>query len=322
MPAAEGFRLVFCQDPLDRGTADSAFAPEAGAAARLGVGALLIDHDRLDRDRDAAAATRRGSVPVGSDCRAAYRGWMLRAGDYAALWAALAAKGVRLVNTPEMYETCHHAPSAHRWIAPWCARTTWVAAADMDDPEALRAALAPFGRRPVVIKDWVKSQAAGYWAEACLVPDASDTGTAARVAARFRELQGESLTGGLVFREHAELVKAGGAAAEWRAFVVDGAAALTFARGHGLPGGPPADLVAEVAAALPSRFASADFARREDGGWLLLEVGDGQVSGLPDGVRPDPLLDARGPEEGIWTIRRAPPAAGPFSRTATRRPRA
>ena len=33
---------------------------------------------------------------------------------------------------------------------------------------------------------------------------------------------------------------------------------------------------------IPSPFASADFALNADGKWWLLEVGDGQVSGLPD----------------------------------------
>ncbi len=40
------------------------------------------------------------------------------------------------------------------------------------------------------------------------------------------------------------------------------------------------------------RFATADFARLAEGGWLLLEVGDGQVSGLPDRADAKALYEA------------------------------
>ena len=44
---------------------------------------------------------------------------------------------------------------------------------------------------------------------------------------------------------------------------------------------PPLELFAEIAAAVRSRFFSMDVARRIDGDWLIVELGDGQVSGLP-----------------------------------------
>ena len=44
---------------------------------------------------------------------------------------------------------------------------------------------------------------------------------------------------------------------------------------------PPIDRFAGVAAAVRSRFFTMDVARRRDGGWMIVELGDGQVSGLP-----------------------------------------
>ena len=38
---------------------------------------------------------------------------------------------------------------------------------------------------------------------------------------------------------------------------------------------------ADVAAAVRSRFFTMDVARRRDGDWMIVELGDGQVSGLP-----------------------------------------
>ena len=42
------------------------------------------------------------------------------------------------------------------------------------------------------------------------------------------------------------------------------------------------ELFAEIAAAVRSRFFTMDVARRVDGDWMIVELGDGQVSGLPN----------------------------------------
>ena len=46
----------------------------------------------------------------------------------------------------------------------------------------------------------------------------------------------------------------------------------------------PAGRFAAIARAIPCRFLSMDIARRRDGRWTLIEIGDGQVTGLPDHV--------------------------------------
>ena len=44
---------------------------------------------------------------------------------------------------------------------------------------------------------------------------------------------------------------------------------------------PPIARFVGVATAVRSRFFTMDVARRRDGGWMIVELGDGQVSGLP-----------------------------------------
>ena len=83
-----------------------------------------------------------------------------------------------------------------------------------------------------------------------------------------------------------------GNALEWRSFVVDGTPAETFCRdqrGSGMTG-PSDALLREVAHAVPSPFFTMDWGAREEGGFLLLEVGDGGVSGIPDHLDPKNLL--------------------------------
>lgn len=271
-------RILYCSNPLAPAEPEPDFATEAEVARRLGLPISLIDHDALERDGDLCRCLRRlGTVEPGP---ALYRGWMLRAEAYDRLYRALAARGLNLVTTPEHYVLAHHWPEAYPYLAEWTAGTRWIAAEALNEAATI-ALLAGFSGRPVVIKDWVKSQAAGYWESACFIPDASDTPAALVVVKRFLDLQGGSLTGGLVVRDFMALSKIGGQTEEWRALVVDGVACSCDPRFASPREPPPADLIARVARALPSRFFSADFARRADGGWSLIEVGDGQVSGLP-----------------------------------------
>ena len=286
--------ILLCCDPFAPRTVDAAFGAEHAAAQARGLPIALFDHDGLDRTHDAGAALRRTRIEAVGEVPglAVYRGWMLRADDYRRLYEALLERGLRLINTPEQYAACHHVPDSHPHIKRWAAPTTWVPAKHLDDPAAIQAALAPFGNEPVIVKDWVKAQAA-YWSEACFIPSAADAVAVARVVGRFRALQGDSLAGGVVFRAYVPLAQVGGEVEEWRAFVLDGQALGVWPRFAGVPSAePPAALVAEAAAALPSRFATVDFARRADGGWLLIETGDGQVSGLPDGLQADTLFSA------------------------------
>lgn len=45
---------------------------------------------------------------------------------------------------------------------------------------------------------------------------------------------------------------------------------------------PPPDLFSDVAKAVRSRFFTMDVAQRRDGTWIIIELGDGQVAGLPE----------------------------------------
>jgi len=187
--------ILLCIDPLSPRSPDSAFHDEAEIADRLGLRRLLVDHDTIERGSDTGAALRRATAD--GPGTAVYRGWMMSAEAYGRLFAALSERGIRLINTPEHYAACHHLPVAHVAVGRWMPQTAWIGRDRIDDDDALLGTLAPFGGAAVTVKDWVKSQAAGYWSEACFIPDAADRAAVRRVVGRFIELQGDSLTGGL-----------------------------------------------------------------------------------------------------------------------------
>jgi hypothetical protein len=146
------------------------------------------------------------------------------------------------------------------------------------------------------VKDYVKSQK-HYWTEACFIPDASDLEHVARVVARFLELQGDDLNVGLVFREYVPLrivathPKSGmPLAAEFRIFWLDHEPLLVhryWADLVELEIEVPIEELRSTAREIPSRFFTMDVAMLDDGSWIVVELGDAQVSGLPsDAVAP------------------------------------
>jgi hypothetical protein len=283
---------IFCANPLDLRSVEPDFCLEFAAARAAGFFPILIDHDELDQRISPGAALKKTRIDepgVG-----VYRGWMLRSEAYAGLFNTLIERGVRLLTSPDEYAACHHAPGSYALLKNWMARMTWVPLSAIDDTVEVRGSLAQFGSSAVILKDFVKSQAAGYWSQACYISDASDQDQVSRVVGRFRKLQGDSLVGGLVFKAYLPLQPTGAPAYEYRAFFVAGRVVGCWPRSDLAQelGPPPAELMAQVAVKVPSPFASADFGVDQDGRWWLLEVGDGQVSGLPEPDAASPVFAA------------------------------
>ncbi|WP_165247245.1 ATP-grasp domain-containing protein [Paludisphaera soli] len=279
--------LVFCRDPLESARPDRSFRAEVQAAEALDVERILIDHDALVRGESPGRMVR-GVAERPEPTTAVYRGWMTTPAHYAVLHDALAGRNIRLVNDPAQYRHCHHLPDSYEAIAGLTPRSVWLEG----DPglDRIMASLATFGGGPAIVKDFVKSRK-HEWFEACFLPRSDDREAVARVVGRFRELQGDDLAGGLVFREYVEFQPIGThprsgmpIVDEHRIFWLDGQPIFhtPYWEGFEAAGQPPpvADF-AEAAARVPSRFFAMDVARRRDGAWMIVELGDGQVSGLP-----------------------------------------
>lgn len=279
-------RILLCVDPLDIGRVDPSYEAEAKAAVEAGFAWARVDYEALVDERDPVRAVRK--VEAGEEL-GLYRGWMLRPERYRELHDALVGKGIRLVNAPEQYVHCHHLPESYGVIEGLTPKSVWLPADA--DAERLAEALRPFGDLPLVLKDYVKSRK-HEWAEACFISRASDRDAVGRVVRRFLELQGDGLAGGLVFREFVEFESAGRhpksgmpLAREHRIFWLDGRPLVSFPYWSDLGQtgeGPPPGTFDEVARRVRSRFFTMDVAKRKDGPWMIVELGDGQVAGLPD----------------------------------------
>lgn len=282
--------LIFCADPLDPTRPDEAFAAEAHAASAAGLPYHLMSFERLVDEGQPAAAVRRLKSIAPAEL-ALYRGWMLRPAQYAQLYAALQQRGYQLVNSPAAYRHCHYLPESYPVIVAQTPQTVHLPLEECGNIDRILQALAPFGDRPLVLKDYVKSRKY-EWYEACFIPSAADRVAVERVVTNFLALQGTAINGGLVFRAYVAFQPIGTHAKtdlpltkEYRLFFLDGRLLdMTeyWEMGQYDETVPPTPIFSDVVVQVQSRFFTMDIAQRIDGAWMIVELGDGQVSGLPE----------------------------------------
>ena len=288
--------IVFPSDPLEPRQADDSYATEVAAARAAGHEVALMSFEVLVNERDPVRAVRR--VPdQARPVPAIYRGWMLRPEQYAGFHAGLASRQVTLINSPAAYLHTHHLPESYAVIQASTPRTVWMPGGPPIDFAAAHRILESFGDKPLIVKDYVKSRK-HEWREACFIPSAADVPAADRVVRRFVELQGEDLAGGLVFREYVAFEPIGThprsgmpLTREHRIFWLDHRPLLVanyWSEATYDDIAAPVTSFRDTAARVQSRFFTMDVARTTSGDWLIVELGDAQVAGLPS----DDLADA------------------------------
>lgn len=297
--------VVFSSHPLDPKRVDPSFEAEFSAAREAGLAVHLLDTAALD-ERAFERAVRR-IAPIEPAVEAVFRGWMLSAEEYGGLHRSLAARGVVLLNSEAQYRHTHHLPEWYPSLREHTPKSAWTTRGARFEPDELLAMLEPFGDAPLIVKDYVKSQK-HHWDEACFIRSARDRDAVLRVTERFIELQGERLVGGLVFREFVSLEplvthskSKMPLTREFRVFVRDGCPWLSapyWEEGDYRDESLPSELFAQECARIESRLFTMDVARRTDGRWIIMELGDAQVAGLPEALAPERFYRALASEPG------------------------
>jgi hypothetical protein len=285
--------IIFCDSGFSHKEPDYMYTGEFEAAKALGIGISLISYEALVKEGDANAATRR--IPYSETPKTAiYRGWMLRPIEYTSLYDALLAKNIQLLNSPEQYNFAHYLPENYPTIADYTAKSSYLPLSypmKVLDEEKVIQAVSIFGNSPIIIKDYVKSLK-HHWEEACYISSASNKTEVIKKVRRFLELQGPDLNEGLVFREFLELEPIGlhpesamPLTKEYRLFILDGKLIKAY------PYWDEIDYQEEAPAwtnfeslfsQINNRFFTMDIAQTKAGTWVIMELGDGQVSGLPE----------------------------------------
>lgn len=271
-------------------TIEDDFETEADVVDALGLQTFPINVD-LVLDGEAELAARAVTEDAGS---LLYRGPILSAEEYESLYDALADRGAPLLVTPTEMEHALYVPEHHDNIADLAPPTAWT---QSDDPADAWEAALELGPGPFVLKDHVKS-AKEDWEGACFVPEGADRAEFIQVCRGLREARGDRFERGFVVRRFLELTPSGVRTQarripdEHRLFFWNGrlvAHAPYLPVGDPLPDTRPYEVLGER---IDSPFFTADIAFPQSGGWVVIEINDGGMSGLPEDLHPRDLFEA------------------------------
>ena len=218
-----------------------------------------------------------------------YRGWMLQTERYRELYQALQAQGLTLINSPEEYENCHEFPNSYPLIKEYTPKMLSFRAGESIDWETVRSRLDRF-----MIKDYVKSVKGSDFPaffdcsySSCEMDEYID---------RFIEMRGDLFVKGIVLKEYVDLKQSAGITNEYRLFILNGKRLSLSRNSNQQTGDPVPEQMISSLPVLKSRFYTVDFAECSNGDWIVIETGDGQVSGLSPGQ------DVRDYYEGLLNL--------------------
>lgn len=282
--------ILFCESPFDKNKVDEDYVDQALAAHANGFGILLFNYDDLTSEDRFSEATKQ-IQRLEQMANVIYRGWMLTPKQYFVLYNDLLSKNFKLVNTPAEYQNCHYLPDSLRFIEKRTPRTVFEKFDHENSMNILLEKAKIFGHNPVILKDYVKSEKHD-WETACFVPDASNSVKLKASIAKLLELRGNYLNEGIVIREFIALndltfhSKSGmPLTEEYRLFFYNKKLIDIYdywEEGVYELSKPDTSEFEEIAQQIESNFFSMDIARQKNGELIIIELGDGQVAGLPD----------------------------------------
>lgn len=271
--------FLFCSHPLDSKRVDADFEAEYQAAG-LDHACALFSYEDFSDGKLSLSGEKISGLAI-------YRGWMMKPEMYRNFYACLEALGIILINTPEEYEKYHLLPGWYGEFATEAAESVWTSGNSVNDVMLLTKKL---DDGSYIVKDYVKSRK-HEWYDACFIRNIRDQANAKRVIGNFIERQDEDLVGGVVLRKFENLKKTGfhvqigmPLSEEYRVFIYAGkvftidsywdqSAEISFTEEEFA-------WIESIAARIKSSFVTVDLARKENGSLIIMEFGDGQVSGL------------------------------------------
>lgn len=279
-------KIIFCDSVIDTRVVEPDYKTEFDSARENGFETELFSLEELiDGNLNTAlkyiksCETKQFGI---------YRGWMMTPKVYEQFYIELLKMNIQLINNPTEYENCHYLPKSYDKIASQTPKSSWTK--DLSETNILSLSN-EFGNKPIIIKDFVKSEKHN-WNDACFIPNASDKNKVKQIVNRFLELRGEYLNEGIVFREFVELEfltehsKSGmPLTKEFRIVFLNKQVVQVlnyWDEGNYDSEKPNIEFFKKIADKIESNFFTMDVAKRKNDSWIIMELGDGQVAGLPD----------------------------------------
>ena len=260
-------------EPMNIKKVDSDFQKEYEALVKMDFKVYLFDHDQFINYKQLIS-----DIDFSESGDVILRSWMLKSEQYRELYNTLSRNRFNLINTPEQYLNCHYYPNVYKIIEQWAPRSIWFNDINENAVELCRNHI----NNDIIIKDYVKSEK-GFDDIFLLEKSLNKEEFYERVL-KFKNSRGKLFSEGIVFKEYHKLRNYGDRTNEYRFFVLNGNI-ISVSQNTGLTYGqvPEHNFLKEIIPNIDSNFFTIDIAEKEDGTWMVLECGDGQVSGLsPD----------------------------------------
>lgn len=274
----ECINFLFCNHPLYKYKVDEDYKMEYQAAG-LHHSCALFSYEDMEKGKLSLYGEEISGLTI-------YRGWMMKPEMYKIFYNALEEKGIILINNPEEYERYHLLPGWYKDFEKITAESIWETQVNIDAVLKMIKNL----EGSYIVKDFVKSRK-HEWYDACYISNINDKEKTSRIVQNFIHRQGNSLVGGIVLRKFINLKHMGfheksgmPLSEEYRVFVYAGRILILDSYWGNNANVKLSDgeykWIEEICKKIKSNFVTLDIARKDDGNLIILELGDGQVSGL------------------------------------------
>ena len=277
-------KFLFCENVLKPNTVDDAFIEEYENVLNIGFNVLLLNSDNK----------LLGKIQTNDKIEEIiYRGWMLTPAEYSKLYYDLLSNNYKLINNPTEYQNCHYLPDSLKFIENYTPKTIFQKIDNNNSINNLLNYAKIFNGKAVIVKDYVKSEK-HYWDTACYVENSSNLEKLKETIENLIELRENYLNEGIVIREYIELNKLKNhsksnmpISEEYRMFFYKNELLCIFnywEEGDYNIEKPKTEEFENIAKNIESNFFTMDIAKDKKGKYIIIELGDGQVAGIPDNV--------------------------------------
>ena len=269
----EKLAILFPSDYFDKERVDEDLKKEYEVAVQTGFyNVILFSYDDWFNGRTVKLDKHPDKMT-----KAIYRGWMMTPEQYKAFYFALREQNVELMTSCRNYERLHAFPNIYPDIAEDTPPILVFPEGEKVDLDEIKKRFNRFK-----LKDYAKSVKGNSFPQ-CFTSDISEEEFRSWLE-KFYQFRGELFTGGICIKKHVDLKKYGLKTNEFRVYYVCGniiSVCRNSLQGNTTP--EPSEELLHKYIQLNSPFYTIDYAETEDGNWIIIETGDGQVSGLSEG---------------------------------------
>ena len=272
--------FIYCNHPLYKDQVDEDYREEYQTAG-LNSPCALFSYEDLKEGKLSLFGEKISGLTI-------YRGWMMKPDMYNFFYDKLEEKGIILINTPEEYKRYHTLPGWYNEFKEFTPESVWENTGTLESALDLTIGLSG----SYIVKDYVKSRK-HEWYDACYIQNITDTTNVKKTIGNFIERQGDSLVGGIVLRKFVKLKPIGyheksgmPISEEYRVFVYAGRVMIIEnywrTENKNIISDDEFTWIFTLIDKIRSNFVTMDLGRTEDGKLIVMELGDGQVSGLQE----------------------------------------